>query len=152
MPISEETLTTFLRDPNSIIERLRREDVILKRRDGDALRLSLATRSSQDFSYVEIAARLLGGMLSRMPAANDVLLDTLQGTMPWIRFLPPAARTDFARELLEAIEAGASVGTTAPFAEVLAAWKSTAAVYADPSLAAELTRPASGTDLAVKRP
>lgn len=59
-PTAETTLTNFLRDPNSIVEKLERQDVVLHRRNAGDLRLSLQSRSEADDEGVRFIAHLLG--------------------------------------------------------------------------------------------
>ncbi len=53
---------------------------------------------------------------------------------------------------IETVQACASVGNNAALDEVIAAWKSTAAIYADPKLATDLKRPLPGGHTKVSRP
>ena len=45
MSTDEATLTDFLRDPNTVVDRLQHGDVVLHRRNAGDLRLSLESRS-----------------------------------------------------------------------------------------------------------
>lgn len=152
MITGEESWTTFLRAPNEVVSRLDQGDVILKRRDASALRLSLAARTSAESQGTELTARLLREALARAPSLGEVFLEAVERDHPWVRLLPPDARETFVREFLATLEACSSVASTAPLVEMLAAWKSTAEIYADPVLAAELMRPLPGTDIPVPRP
>lgn len=53
---------------------------------------------------------------------------------------------------LEAAEAGAELGTGAPVGQLLREWEETAAIYADPELYEQLTRPLPGSDRSVPEP
>jgi len=55
-------------------------------------------------------------------------------------------------EFIETVQACAAVGNSAALDEVIHAWKSTAAIYADPKLAADLSRSLPGTRAKVPRP
>jgi len=59
-PMAEATLTDFLRDPNSIVEKLERQDVVLHRRNAGDLRRSLQSRSEADDEGIRFIAHLLG--------------------------------------------------------------------------------------------
>jgi len=74
------------------------------------------------------------------------------GALPWIRFLPASAVEEFTRELGETLEACPTIGNMDRIAEVLAGWKATAEIYADPALANDLRRPLAGTGTRVPRP
>ena len=81
-----------------------------------------------------------------------MLVEALRPRLPWARFLPPPALEEFAGEFAETLEACASIGNMNRIAEVLADWKATAEIYADPALASDLQRPLEGTDRRVPRP
>ena len=138
-PMTEATLTDFLRDPNSIVEKLERQDVVLHRRNAGDLRLSLQSRSEADDEGVRFIAHLLGQVLS-----DDVLgarLASAAAAIPWVTFLPERSRQTFIKELIRTAEAAGELGSMAPLAQLLVEWKATAAIHADPALAVELNRP-----------
>jgi Family of unknown function (DUF6247) len=64
--------------------------------------------------------------------------------LPWIRFLPDAAVDEFAAEFAATVHAAAAMNSLAPVSQLLAEWRHTAEVYADPELLAILTRPHEG--------
>jgi hypothetical protein len=137
--MSEATLTDFLRDPNSIMEKLERQDVVLHRRNAGDLRLSLQSRSEADDEGVRFMAHLLGQAL-----ADDIVgarLVSAAAAIPWVTFLPEGSRQVFVEELIRTAEAAGELGSMAPLAQLLVEWKATAAIHADPALAAELNRP-----------
>ncbi|MHB8393149.1 MAG: hypothetical protein ACYDC5_01310 [Candidatus Dormibacteria bacterium] len=84
------------------------------------IRLSLESRSQQGGEGVALVARLLG--------------DVLDGP----------DREAFLVDFVQTARAAAEVGVLAPLVAVLADWKATAAIYADPALAADLHRPLPG--------
>ncbi len=138
-PTAEATLTDFLRDPNSIVEKLERQDVVLHRRNAGDLRLSLQSRSEADDEGVRFIAHLLGQAL-----ADDVVgawLVSAAAAIPWVTFLPDRSRRTFVEELIRTAEAAGELGSMAPLAQLLVEWKATAAIHADPALAEELKRP-----------
>ena len=137
--IPEATLTDFLRDPNAIVEKLERNDVVLRRRNAGDLRLSLQSRSEADDEGLRFIARLLGQALS-----DDVVrprLVSAAAAIPWVTFLPEGDRQTFVRELIKTAEAAGELGSMAPLAQLLVEWKATAAIHADPALVVELKRP-----------
>lgn len=138
----EATLTEFLRDPNAIVERLTHVDVVLHRRNAEDLRLSLESRTEAVAESVEFLARLLGTAL-----ADEVVRQRLRASaeaIPWLGFLPPDRREEFLGEFFRCAEAAAELGVMTPLAQLLREWQATAAIYADPALAAELRRPLPG--------
>ena len=136
---AEATLTDFLRDPNSIVEKLERQDVVLRRRNAGDLRLSLQSRSEADDEGVRFIAHLLGQALT-----DDVLgarLVSAAAAIPWVTLLPERSRQTFVSELIRTAEAAAELGSMAPLTQLLIEWKATAAIHADPVLAVQLNRP-----------
>ena len=93
---------------------------------------------------------MLAKLLPRMD--GELLAEAPRPRLPWTRFLPPTALDEFARELAETLEACASIGSMNRIAEVVTAWKATAAIYADLGLDSERQRPLAGTDMRVARP
>lgn len=149
---STATFTSFLRTPKPMLERLRREDVVLRRRQGAPIRLSLETRASATTSGTEVAACLLAELFVHLPKAPETVDRALASRFPWMKFLPVEARKQFVTEFVETVKACASIQNDAALDELVRAWKSTAAIYADPKLAAELQRPVRGSSAVVARP
>lgn len=150
--MSSETLTTFLRDPNSVIDRVEKgDDVILRRRDGEPLRLSLKSHWDERSTGTELVARLLVDLLEPKvtPALTQALLKSLRQHFTWLTFLSESQHREFLDDFLRTARACAEIGNNQPLAAMVSAWKSTAAIYADPKLAAELRRPLPGTDTVV---
>jgi hypothetical protein len=151
MSAHAETLTDFLRQPKPILKKVAKEDVVLRRRGEVSLRLSLDTRATASTSGTEIAASLLADLVN-VPKFPDSLARLLAARFPWMKFLAKDDKLAFVLEFIETVQACASVGNSAALDEVIAAWKSTAAVYADPRLAADLRRPLPGSHTKVSRP
>ena len=146
-----ENWSDFLREPTRVLPQIERgEEVILRRRDGAALRLGLESEAEASQLGTEIAGLLLAKILPRLEPA--LLAEALRPRLPWTRFLPAPTLEDFGREFADTLEACASVGNMNRIAEVLADWKATAEIYADPSLASDLRRPLPGSDKRVPRP
>jgi hypothetical protein len=146
-----ETLTDFLRQPKPILKKLAKEDVVLRRRGDVALRLSLDTRASASSSGIEVAASLLADLVD-VPQVPASLASLLASRFPWMKFLSKDARQEFVHEFIDTVRACASVGNSAALDEVVQAWKSTAAIYSDPKLAADLKRSLPGSHTKVARP
>jgi hypothetical protein len=151
MSAHAETLTDFLRQPKPILKKLAKADVVLRRRGEASLRLSLDTRAAASSTGTEIAASLLADLVN-VPEVPDSLARLLVARFPWMRFLAKDAKQAFVHEFIETVQAWASIGNSASLDEVIAAWKSTAAIYSDPKLAADLKRPLPGGHTKVSRP
>jgi hypothetical protein len=149
MTTADATFTDFLRNPREVTERLREGDVILHRRDGDDLRLSVESRAAATIESLQVVGRVLTDILADA-AVRDRISD--RAALPWVRFLPRQERTRFYTELFECVEGAAQLGTLAPVSRLLDEWQATAAVHADPVLAGRLRRPVTEDRGAVPRP
>jgi hypothetical protein len=72
---------------------------------------------------------------------TETAADVLREEFPWVDLLPEADRRTFAVDFVRAVGASAELGRWSVLAQVLVEWKATAAVYAEPALTEELTRP-----------
>jgi len=68
-----------------------------------------------------------------LPQIPDSLASLLAARFPWMKFLAKDAKQEFVHEFIDTVRACASVGNSAALDEVVHAWKSTAAIYSDPS-------------------
>jgi hypothetical protein len=115
----------------------------LRRRGAADLVLMSADRAQQEGEVVDVAARLLAGVLASSGGA-ELVRQVLPTALPWVRFLPTAAAGELATEFVATAHAAAAVDNMAPVAQLLAEWRHTAEVYADPELHAALTRAHEG--------
>ncbi len=113
--------------------------LLLRRRDGEDLVLTTASRAEQDRTVVSAATRMLLAMARREPGSMELLLDLLPDAFPWVRFLSEADLHAFAVELVDTMRAADSVGNNASVAQLLVEWQHTAEVHSDPELLAALT-------------
>jgi len=85
------------------------------------------------------SARRDPGLAAELPADE----------FPWIRWLPSDSpsdeQTQCVADLMADLAAGADTGTLLPFGQTVAAWRSTAEVWADRGLAQRLAGPFGGT-------
>lgn len=151
MAVEELTLSTFLRNPKDVIARLDHGDVVLRRRGARSLRLSLQGRSQDRDSGTGLVARLLTNA-AHDGAARAALLNALRQSISWLDFLPAHAQEEFLAEFLRMVEACAEIGTYAPLSQLMREWQEAAAIYADPELARELSRPLPGQAGTVPEP
>lgn len=149
MSIAEEIpfsqLIQHSRETVARLEQSQSRRLRLVRRDGEDLVLESAERAEADEQAALTAARLIAEMLRGEETAQPVL-QVLPAVFPWMRFLPEAAIRAFAVEFAETALASAELGNMAPLAPVIAAWRSTAEVYADPDLHRALGVPLDGMD------
>lgn len=141
--------SAFLRGPSEVLGALDHAEVVLERRDAENLVLIRSDRFTAGRSAMVAAAHVLRTLASRDPAlAAELLADEF----PWIRWLPSDDRTRCVADLLADLAAGADTGTLLPFGQTVAAWRSTAEVWADRELARRLTGPFDGTGDEIGRP
>jgi hypothetical protein len=142
MPPTEEIQWTELqRDPKHVSELVDKGDVRVKRRDGADLLLTREDRSSSLRDGAVGMARALRSMLVHSPEAGRA---ALVDQYAWLDVLPPEAVDEFALEFARAAEAAADLGQWEVVAQLLRAWKATAAIEADPDLRARLRAPVVG--------
>lgn len=147
--VLEATWSDFLRDPNSVTGQLERADVVLHRRDAEDVYLSSESRHEATYEAVNVLSRLLAALV-----ANPEIRSELRrvDVTPWQRFLSKKDRAQFLTELVETAAASADLGTLTPLAQLVAEWRNTALVRADPALAAALLQSHPGDDGVVARP
>jgi hypothetical protein len=132
------SFTDLLRNPKPVVARAERGRVRIHRRDGADLVLSPAEDAANDETAA--VARLLALVAQQVSAAElDFVFES--AGFGWTKWMPPAARREFAADLLASIGDAASLESYRPINQTVREWKATAAVYADPDLADQLRRP-----------
>ena len=127
------------RDPKGVAALADQGDVRVRRRDGVPLLLVREDSATSAADGALSAARALRNALAHLD--GDGAADVLVEEFPWVDLLPEADRLLFVTDFVRAVGASAELGRWSVLAQVLVEWKATAAVYADPALVAELTRP-----------
>lgn len=135
MRVIERPFSEFLRQPNEVVADLVDHDVVLRRRNAPALRLSEAEREEERDEAFDALARLLRNLLVHRPAG---LTSTIDEVFPWAMFLPRQDRGLFIDELAQTLLAVSTIDNFAPVGQLLREWKATAEVHADPGLARRL--------------
>lgn len=138
MRVVERPFSEFLRQPNDVVAQLVEHDVVLRRRNAPALRLSQADRDDDRSEAFEALARLLRNLAVHNPAALDAAVDEVFG---WATFLPEVDRKVFVEELTRTLVGAADVENYSPVAQLMREWKATAEIHADPALARRLRKP-----------
>ena len=151
MKTDELTFSTFLRNPREVIDRLEYGDVVLRRRGAPAIRVSLDGRMRDRDAGTSLVAHMLAAAANDA-GAREALVRALGHAFAWVDLLPRHAREEFLRDFLRTAEAAAEVGTHAPLAQLVRAWRETAAIYADPELFEQMTRPLPGDGGSVPQP
>ena len=138
MRVVERPFSEFLRQPNDVVAELAEHDVVLRRRNAPALRLSQADRDDERSEAFEALARLLRNLALHNAAAFGAAVDD---AFAWSTFLPKADRKLFVEELTRTLVGAAAVENYAPVAQLLREWKATAENHAEPALARRLRKP-----------
>lgn len=137
-PLPEVPFTEFVQHPAKTTRRLAGAKALrLRRRNEGDLVLMSAERAAQEGEVIDLTARLLASVLAEHDGA-DLVRRVLPTALPWIRFLPASGVEALAAEFVETVRAAAAVSNMAPVAQLLAEWRHTAEVYADPALHAVL--------------
>lgn len=135
MSLVERPFSEFLRQPNDVVAELAEHDVLLRRRNAPALRLSQADRDEDRSEAFEALARLLRNLAISVPVALDEVIDDAFG---WVTFLPKTDRSHFVEELTQTLVGAGTVENYQPVTQLLREWKATAEVHSDPELARRL--------------
>jgi hypothetical protein len=151
MGAHELTWSSFLREPTSVERWLERGDVLLRRREGEMLRLSRESSDAAQREALLAAVRLL--TLGAAHAKEKLRLngDEIGERLPWTRFLPSADRRAFVAEFLGTLEACADLGEFAALGRLVEDWKATASLHAE-GMAGRLKGPIRAIGANVPRP
>lgn len=138
VPFSE-----LLHHPAATADRLSRVRALrLRRRDAGDLALMRVEQLEQDGTVIDFAARLLAGLIR---SGNAVAVrEVLPEALPWTAFLPDDDFGEFVAELASVVRGAAELDNFAPVAVLLAQWRHTAEVHADPTLRELVTREPEG--------
>ncbi len=138
MQVIERTFSEFLRQPKEVVADLAQHDVVLRRRNAPDLYLSLAASDISRAKTIECLARLLCKISADSPEAMD---DAIEAAFPWVEFLSPGGRREFAEDLTRTILASASVENYKQVELTIDSWQNTAEILSDPELTALLSGP-----------
>ncbi|MCG5212402.1 hypothetical protein [Streptosporangium sp. KLBMP 9127] len=131
----------LLQQPNQVVSLLEEAvSVRLARRDAEDLVITRASRAERQAGSIGDITRTMAAMV-RAEGGADVIRRAVPDAFPWIRVMPAEALDEFAEEFVETARGCAELGVFAPLEVVVASWKHTAEIEADPELHAILTRP-----------
>jgi hypothetical protein len=143
--LQEVNFSDLLQRPNETVEKLkssRRHALRVHRRGTeDDLVLSTVQQAADEQEVVDLAVRVLRAVMSDPVLRSQTLLDVLPRIFPWSMFLPPEDRIGFAQELVDTMDASSELGVSAPVLTLIAQWRNTADVWADPELLGVLRSP-----------
>jgi hypothetical protein len=137
------TFRDLLREPGRVSDAVDRNRwVHVSRRDGPDLVVLRSDWFESSFAGAGAIARLL--QASPLSAQPD--REHLEASFPWTRYLSSEACADFIAELVSTLEICEQLDTFAPLGQLMTEWKATAAIQADPELAAQLAGPVEVAD------
>jgi hypothetical protein len=152
MPVIERTLTEMLRESGDVLREAEHQDVVLRRRDGaDVMLVDLERETGLRQSLAD-AARIIGSLHGSDDALLKNVIAALPSAIAWTQFLPEAERLTFLKEFSATAAACYDAQVFEPLSQLDREWRATAAVYADPRLAAVLTEGAEDDLGPVPRP
>jgi hypothetical protein len=138
MAVQEVHWSDLARKPDMVAALADEGDVRVKRRDGADLLLTREDRIASVGEGLLTTARTLRRALEVAPDAVEKIL---LAEYPWLDQLPEGALREFADDFVRASQAAADLGRWEVLAQTIREWKATAAIYADPALVDQLTRP-----------
>ena len=140
MTVTEAAFSDLINKPKATLLPLTgssAHSIRLRRRDEADLMLTTAARYEQEHEIVAMAVRLFTALIQHRDL--DAMVDLLPEVYPWVQFLPPADLPQFVTEFIETLRATGDLDTVAPVVQLIAEWRHTAEVHADPSLVTILT-------------
>ncbi len=154
--LQEVNFSDLLQRPNETVEKLKssRHHALRVHRRGseDDLILTTVQQATEEREVVDLAVRMLRAVMSDPVLRSQTLLDILPRIFPWTMFLPQEDRIGFAQELVDVMDASSELGVSAPVLTLVAQWRNTAEVWADPELLGILRSPREGDLGPVPRP
>lgn len=144
MTAPEVNFSDLQRDPKEVVRKLERSTsraVRIRRRERDQQDLVLvaADRAAQASEAASATARIFIELM-KQDAGARALVEVLPAAFPWVRYFAKDQVQAFVLEFVDVIERSESLGNPAPLAELIAAWRNTAEILADPELARILSQ------------
>lgn len=112
-------------------------------RDAPDFYLTAADREEEREQTLVTASRLFLALIKHDPTARALVI-AMREVFPWVRHLSPDEQRTFTLELVEALSDAAELDVDATTREVIAGWRATARIKADPAQYAEARRSTSG--------
>jgi hypothetical protein len=138
------TFSDLSRNPRSVAERASRLGRLrVTHRDAPDFYLTAADREEQRDQTLTTTSRIFLALMKHDPSARALLL-AIPDVFPWVRHLSVEEVRAFTVELIDALSDAAELDLDANAQEVIAGWRATARIKADPSQHEEALRPTSG--------
>ncbi|MFB4265923.1 hypothetical protein [Nonomuraea sp. GTA35] len=119
--------------------------VHIRRRDGEDLYLTTARHDREREETASVVAHLLSALVMSDEGVRAVE-HALPAVFSWTRHLSAEEQREFVRDLVAATKDAVELDVHATLHRVIAEWRATARILADPTLTAHLTRPLPDED------
>ncbi|MBL1068566.1 DUF6247 family protein [Streptomyces sp. 7-21] len=138
------TFSDLSRSPRLVAERAARLGrVRVTHRDSDDFYLTAAEREEQREANLSTSAAVFLALL-RQDDGLTSMLRAMREVFPWIRHLPDSDVRAFTTELAEALSDASELNWDGHAQEVIASWRATARIKADPMQYREALEPTEG--------
>lgn len=138
------TFSDLSRNPRAVAERASRLGrVRVTHRDAPDFYLTAADREERRDETLATASRIFIALMKHDPGARELLL-AMPDVFPWVRHLSTEEVRAFTVELIEALSDAAELDLDTSLDEVVAGWRATARIKADPEQHEEAVRPTGG--------
>nr|SBO92855.1 hypothetical protein BN4615_P2369 [Nonomuraea gerenzanensis] len=117
----------------------------IRRRDGEDLYLTTARHDREREETASVVAHLLSALVLSEVGVRAVE-HALPAVFSWARHLSADEQREFVRDLVDATKDAVELDVHATLHRVIAEWRATARILADPALTASLTRPLPDED------
>ncbi|MBB6172584.1 hypothetical protein HNR23_002644 [Nocardiopsis mwathae] len=132
------------RNPRSVAERARSLGrVRVTHRDAPDFYLIAADREDLRDQTLTTASRIFLAIAKQDPGSHSLEL-AIREVFPWVRHLPEEEVHEFSEELVAALSDAAELDTDTSVQEVIAGWRATARIKADPEQHRRALEPMTG--------
>ncbi|MFG1997713.1 hypothetical protein ACGFNU_01040 [Spirillospora sp. NPDC048911] len=138
------TFSDLSRNPRAVAERASQLGRLrVTHRDAPDFYLTAADREEQRDETLVTASRIFLALMKHDPGALNLLL-AMPDVFPWVRHLSTEEVRAFTVELVEALSDAAELDLDISAHEVIAGWRATARIKADPQQYEDAIRPTTG--------
>lgn len=138
------TFSDLSRNPRAVAERARQLGRLrVTHRDAPDFYLTAADREEERDENLITASRMFAA-LARSESGSRAVASALAEVFPWVWHLAPAEQSSFAEELISALSDAAELAIDRNAHEVIAGWRATARIKADPALYEQARTPTEG--------
>jgi hypothetical protein len=113
---------------------------VRRRGDQEDLILTTATRAEQAEAVTSVTTKMFLALMQHDDHTRTLVTEVLPVAFPWVKFLPKEDVQAFVVDLVETLAAAESLDNPAPVAILVAAWRHSAEIHADPELSEILQR------------